>query len=195
MSASKAEAGKKVVNINSKNNKGTNSNNTKRTQGAPYKAPTKEYKPAINLYTMNVKQENTVRAFLSGFTSKVQAPYKEYHLIHMQGVQPHTPVKVANYNLLTQEFSIDSDIKSAVILAGGVKAVDILEALLKMRTTDDLTGDVFPAVTIDQAPEVYPYSVAVCSLEAVYIAVSYVLKIKCLKDYVMSHARPVGGVH
>jgi len=141
----------------------------------------------LNTYSLNVKLENTVRAFLSGFTSKIKEPSKEYHLLHMQGIEATTPVRIGAYNCLTEEFHIDSDIKSAVILAGGIKAKDILDALLKMRVIDELDGMEYPAVTVDLDPPTYPHSQGVASLESVYMACRYVLKVKCLHDYVVNH--------
>lgn len=144
----------------------------------------KQYAPAKNLYALNVHLENTVRAFLSGFKSKVTEPWKEKHIIHMQSIGENAAVYVGSYNALLATIDLSSDVRSACALQG-VKAQDILNTLLKLRSTDDLTGKKYPAITVDYNPPSgqYPFSPAVTTLEAVYTACRIVLKQRVLRDY------------
>lgn len=144
----------------------------------------KQYAPAKNRAVLNVHLENTVRAFLSGFTSKITKPYQENHLIHMQSVGEHRAVYVGTYNALLTTIDLDSDVRSACALQG-VKAQDILNTLLKLRSVDDLTGKQYPAITVDYNPPSgqYPFSPAVTTLEAVYTACRIVLKQKVMREY------------
>lgn len=125
-------------------------------------------------YALDVKLENTVKAFLGGFTSKVKEPSKEYALIHMQSVDPLTAVNVGTYNILHDEITIRSDIRSACALQG-VKAQYILDNLMRMRLVSDDDGKQYPAVTVDKHGKSI-YSPAVTSLEAVYLAVRFTIK-------------------
>lgn len=144
----------------------------------------KQYAPAKNIYALNVHLENTVRAFLSGFKSKVTKPWEEKHIIHMQSIGDHAAVYVAEYNAMLCTLSLSSDVRSACALQG-VKAQDILNTLLKLRSTDDLTGKQYPAITVDYNPPSgkYPFSPAVTTLEAVYTACRIVLKQKVMREY------------
>lgn len=130
-------------------------------------------------YALNVRLENLVRAYLSGFLRPVKEPGKEYHLRDMQSVDQHAPVMVGTYHVLSTDILISSTIRSACALQG-VKAQDILDALLKMRIIGD-DGMQYPVITVDKKSTMT--SPAVCSLEALYIACQYVLDQKCLRDY------------
>lgn len=130
-------------------------------------------------YALNVKLENTVRAFLAGFLNPVKEPGKEFHLRDMQSVDPHVGVMVGEYHVLSTEIDIRSDVRSACALQG-VKAQDILDALLSMRLVAD-NGKEYPVVTVDKVTAMT--SPAVCSLEAVYIACQHVIHQNCLRDY------------
>jgi len=129
-------------------------------------------------YALNVRLENLVRAYLSGFLRPVKEPSKEKHLRDTQGVDPHSAVMVGTYHVLSTDILISSTIRSACALQG-VKAQDILDALLKMRLVVD--GEDYPVVTVDKKSGMT--SPAVCSLEAVYVACQYVLDVKCQRDY------------
>lgn len=129
-------------------------------------------------YALNVRLENLVRAYLSGFLRPVKEPAKEKHLRDTQGVDPHTQVLIGTYHALSTDIMISSEIRSACALQG-VKAQDVLDALLKM---DLIVDDVrYPVVCVDK--KLFPTSPAVCSLEALYIACQYVLDEKCKRDY------------
>ena len=135
-------------------------------------------------YVLNVKLEHTVRALLSGFTTGLVDPNNTRALIHNANINPLAAVHVGTYHAISEEIDIASDIKSACALQG-VKAQDILDALLKMRMVDTITGKKYPAVDVDKNPPSghYPYSSAVTSLEAVYTACSYVLHKKTLREH------------
>lgn len=130
-------------------------------------------------YALNVKLENVVRAFLAGFLNPVKEPAKEIHLRDMQSVDPHTAVMVGTYHVLSTEIDLRSDVRSACALQG-VKAQDILDALLCMRLVDD-DGVNHPVVVVDKKSGMT--SPAVCSLEAVYVAVQHVLHENCMRNY------------
>ena len=125
-------------------------------------------------YALDVKLENTVKAFLGGFTSKVKEPSKEYALIHMQSVDPLTAVHVGTYNVLHDEITLSSSVNSACALQG-VKAKDILDNLMRMRLVSEDDGKQYPAVTVDKHAKSI-YSPAVTSLEAVYLAARFTIK-------------------
>lgn len=129
-------------------------------------------------YALNVRLENLVRAYIAGFARPVKEPGKERHLRDIQGVDPHAQVLVGTYHVLSTDILISSTIRSACALQG-VKAQDVLDALLQMRLVVD--GEDYPVVTVDK--KLFPTSPAVCSLEAVYIACQYVLDVKCQRDY------------
>jgi len=130
-------------------------------------------------YALDVHLENTVLAFLVGCTEKVTRPNEQMHLIHKQDVNPHTQVYVGEWHLLHQELKVSSGVNSACALQG-VKASDIVQALLKMRLHVD--GSTTSAVVVDYNCKgvITP---AVTSLEAVYVACRYVLKKKVLKQH------------
>lgn len=129
-------------------------------------------------YALDVKLENTVRAFLAGFLNPVKSPSTELALLDMQSVDQHTQVLIGTYHVLSTDIDLRSDVRSACALQG-VKAQDILDALLKMRLEVD--GNSYPVVTVDRKTAMT--SPAVCSLEAVYIACKYVLQMNVLRDY------------
>jgi hypothetical protein len=125
-------------------------------------------------YSMDVGLEKVVVAFLSGFTPQsINAGSRA--ILHNREIGPLYPVYVGTYHVISAEIELDSDIKSAVALQG-VKAQDILNALLVMRHIDT---DV-PVVVVDKHKGTT--SPAVCALEAVYEACRYVLLEKILRN-------------
>lgn len=132
-------------------------------------------------YALDVKLENVVKAYLGGFTSKVNEPSKEIAMLHMQSISPMTAVNVGTYNILYDTVTLRSDVVSACALQG-VKATDILDALLRMRLVLEDDSEQYAAVTVDKHGKSI-YSPAVTSLEAVYVAARIVIKETIVQRY------------
>jgi len=119
--------------------------------------------------------ENVVIAFLGG----IQPAIRDANAPALRDkVDCTQAVCVGTYHTLSTDILIDSDVVTACALQG-VKAKDIVDALLKMRFTD-LEGVQHAVVTADVHKGIE--SPAIATLDAVYVACRHVLHSKILRN-------------